>query len=126
MQYDVVIIGAGLVGQAVAAALVKGMGNKAVRIALVDPSYNADAPALTTSLQTVDIRVSALTAQTQEFLTQVGAWQHLPRAALSPYTGMHVWDAEGTGSVTFDAAELHVPCLGHIVEIGRASCRERV
>ena len=76
MQYDVVIIGAGLVGQAVAAALVKGMGNKAVRIALVDPSYNADAPALTTSLQTVDIRVSALTAQTQEFLTQVGAWQH--------------------------------------------------
>ncbi|MEQ3633619.1 UbiH/UbiF/VisC/COQ6 family ubiquinone biosynthesis hydroxylase [Thalassolituus sp.] len=116
MQYDVVIIGAGLVGQAVAAALVKGMGNKAVRIALVDPSYNPDVPALTTSLQTVDIRVSALTAQTQEFLTQVGAWQHLPSAALSPYTGMHVWDAEGTGSVTFDAAELHVPCLGHIVE----------
>jgi 2-octaprenylphenol hydroxylase len=116
MQYDVVIIGAGLVGQAVAAALVQGMGNKPVRIALVDPSYNPDAPTPTTSLQTVDIRVSALTAQTQEFLTRVGAWQRIPSASLSPYTAMHVWDAEGTGSVTFAAAELHLPCLGHIVE----------
>jgi len=29
---------------------------------------------------------------------------------------MHVWDAEGTGSVTFNATDLHVPALGHIVE----------
>jgi 2-octaprenylphenol hydroxylase len=116
MNYDVVIVGAGLVGQAIASALVQGAQQKPLRIALIDPAFRTQAPASGSELADYDLRVSALTAKTQAFLTRLGAWQKIPPQRLSPYTGMHVWDAEGTGSVTFDAADLHAPCLGHIVE----------
>ncbi len=116
MKYDVVIVGAGLVGQAIATALVQGAQQKKLRIALIDPTFRDHEPASGADLADYDLRVSALTAKTQAFLTCLGAWQKIPLQRLSPYTGMHVWDAEGTGSVTFDAADLHAPCLGHIVE----------
>lgn len=111
-QFDVVIVGAGLVGQAIAVALA---AEPSLRIALIDPAQ-ISAPAPVSQLTDYDLRVSALTAKSQSFLTQLGVWQYLPESVLSPYTSMHVWDGEGTGSVTFNAAELHVPALGHIVE----------
>src|SRR5690606_41002882 len=40
----------------------------------------------------------------------------LPVAACCAYQHMHVWDAEGTGQVSFDAASLSEVRLGHIVE----------
>lgn len=113
MQFDVAIVGAGLVGQAIAAALAGG--SDTVRVALIDPA-DIQAPAPVGGLQDYDLRVSALTAQTQAFLTRLGVWENIPASVLSGYTRMHVWDAEGTGAVTFNAAELHVPALGHIVE----------
>ena len=60
-------------------------------------------------------RVSALSAQSQALLTELGRGRKsLP--TFKPYTAMQVWDGEGTGSVHFSAADLHVPALGHIVE----------
>jgi 2-octaprenylphenol hydroxylase len=118
MRYDVVIIGAGLVGQSLAAALAQG--NPQLAIALVDPALAsaAELPAVlpTEGLDGFDLRVSALTARSQNFLTDIGAWQWIRSQRCQPYTHMTVWDAEGTGEVNFDAADLHVPCLGHIVE----------
>jgi len=118
-KYDVVIVGAGLVGQAIAAALQmqqqRQNSRKSLSIVLVDPA-GIEAPALAESLSDYDLRVSALTAQTQQLLQDVGAWQHIPPEALSPYTEMNVWDAEGTGAVHFSAADLQVANLGHIVE----------
>jgi 2-octaprenylphenol hydroxylase len=35
---------------------------------------------------------------------------------VSPYRAMRVWDAAGSGSIHFDAADLGQPDLGHIVE----------
>lgn len=120
-QYDIAIVGAGLVGQALAAALSSsaksqaGSAKRLPRIALIDPAELSQ-PQEITQLSDYDLRVSALTAQSQAFLTRIGAWDTIPTNVLSPYQRMHVWDAEGTGSVTFDAADLHVPALGHIVE----------
>ncbi len=112
---DVAIIGAGLVGQSLAAAL--HHGNPALTIAVLDPSLAAQEPPTTgTGIHDFDLRVSALTARSQSFLTHIGAWSHLPSHRIRPYHQMTVWDAEGTGSVNFDAADLHAPCLGHIVE----------
>jgi len=113
-QFDVVIVGAGLVGQALAAALSQHV--PAPEIALIDPAVLAEPESAPQGVDDYDLRVSALTPQSQAFLTRIGAWDKLPRAVLSGYTRMHVWDGEGTGSVTFDAADLHVPALGHIVE----------
>lgn len=113
-HFDVVIVGAGMVGEAVALALAQG--NAGLKIAIVDPAYNNPAPNMGKGIDDYGMRVSALSAQSQAFLTQLGAWQKIPQDRLSPYTGMHVWDADGTGSVTFDALDLQVPALGHIVE----------
>lgn len=113
MQFDVAIVGAGLVGQAIAAALIQGADD--IRVALIDPSTPAPAGECS-GVNDYDLRVSALTAQSQAFLTDIGAWDLIPHQVLSGYTRMHVWDAEGTGSVTFNATDLHVPALGHIVE----------
>lgn len=114
MKYDVVIVGAGLVGQAVAASLAQA--DAGLTIALVDPAFREAAPDTNTDIQSFDLRVSALTAKSQAYLTRLGAWEKIPAQRLAPYRHMHVWDAEGTGSVTFNAADLHVPVLGHIVE----------
>lgn len=116
-QVDIVIAGAGLVGQALALALAHD--NPDIRILLADPALAkaeglmaaATAPQ---SLDDFDLRVSALTDQTRRFLDRIGAWEGIAR--LQPYSQMQVWDGEGTGAVSFDAADLHVAALGHIVE----------
>src|SRR5690606_5932130 len=112
--FDVVIIGAGLVGQAIAVALAQG--DEALRVALIDPAFSPAAPADDRSVSGSAQRVAALTPQSQASRARLRAWQRMPAERLSAYTGMHVWDAEGTGSVTFAAAALQVPALGHIVE----------
>lgn len=113
-QFDLVIVGAGMVGESIALALAQG--ESSLRIAIVDPAYHQVAPSMGTEINDFGLRVSALSAQSQALLTELGAWQKIPAARLSPYTAMQVWDGEGTGSVRFTAADLHVPALGHIVE----------
>lgn len=111
---DVLVVGAGLVGQALSLALLKD--NPGIRLALVDPALLRE-PALACEqdgLDDFDLRVSALTDQSRRLFERLDAWSAIPR--LQPYRSMKVWDAEGTGAVQFDAADLHVPALGHIVE----------
>ena len=63
-----------------------------------------------------DPRVVALTQQSQRLLDDAGIWSGLPEARLSPYHHMHVWDANGTSAIDFDAALVHQKNIGHIVE----------
>ncbi|MCW9023278.1 MAG: UbiH/UbiF/VisC/COQ6 family ubiquinone biosynthesis hydroxylase, partial [Gammaproteobacteria bacterium] len=63
-----------------------------------------------------DIRVSALTRATQNWLTQLGAWSYIEAMRLTPYRDMHVWDASGNGVIHFDSADIGEPDLGHIIE----------
>lgn len=115
MNYDVIVIGGGMVGQAIALGLAQTDSSKPMRIALLDPAPLAE-PKRGHTVADYDIRVSALTAQSQQLLQRLGAWSRIPAERLSPYRHMTVWDAEGTGRVQFDAADLHVSELGHIVE----------
>lgn len=112
-HFDVVIVGAGLAGTALAAAL----GGGSLRVALVEiQPLSLDWPAGDDSVDGFDTRVSALTASSQAWLEQLGAWQSVAARRLSPYRQMHVWDGEGTGAIHFDAAEVNRPALGYIVE----------
>lgn len=113
LNYDVVIVGAGIVGSALAAALAKSTFN----IAIVEAQESAiGGLALSAGVDTYDSRVSALTRASQAFLESIGAWQAVVDQRLSPYRHMHVWDAEGTGSIDFDAGDINQQALGHIVE----------
>lgn len=115
MNYDVIVIGGGMVGQTIALGLAQTESARPLRIALLDPAATA-APTRGSGIADYDVRVSALTAQSQRLFESLGIWSSIPSNRISPYHGMVVWDAEGTGRVQFDAADLHVQELGHIVE----------
>lgn len=107
-DYDIIILGSGMVGSALACALAKSN----LRIALLD-KYQ---PALDWPIEGYDLRVSALTHSSQQILEHIGAWPGILNRRVCPYSKMHVWDATGDGQVTFTAEEAGVAHLGHIVE----------
>jgi 2-octaprenylphenol hydroxylase len=112
-QFDVIIVGAGLAGSALAAAL----ANSDLQVAVVEAQpLKTGYPPLQEGVADFDPRVSALTVASQNFLEQVGAWPAIAKQRISPYQHMHVWDGEGTAFIDFDADDINEPCLGHIVE----------
>jgi len=112
-QFDIAIIGAGIAGTALAAAL----SDEGLSIALVEaqPLTRPELP-VACDLQHFDPRVSALTPRSRKLLLQLGAWDAIAGYRQCPYRHMTVWDAEGTGQIEFDCAEVNAPLLGHIVE----------
>lgn len=107
-DYDLLIIGGGMVGATLACAL----GDSSLRIAVVE---NYVAP---TGLpqEGFENRVSAITRATQRVFDVVGAWEGMVKLRAFAYRHMHVWDATGSGSIDFDAAEIGEPDLGLILE----------
>lgn len=109
-DFDVVIVGAGMVGAALGCALAQS----GFRIALIDGAE----PGAPSGEGPYDLRVSALTRASQRILESLGAWQAIADTRVSPFRHMHVWDAGGAHSIHFDAAEVAQDTLGHIVENG--------
>jgi len=104
---DVVIVGGGMVGLGLAAAL----KNRAIKVAIVEGRL-PDA----TLGETPDNRVSALSLASQHILQGVGAWDGIVARRLQPYEKMQVWEQDSFGHIDFDAASLRQGALGHIVE----------
>lgn len=113
-SYDVLICGSGLVGLCMALALVPTR----LRIALLDPQAPPGLPQGPMDRPDFDARVSALTPASRALFADLGVWSRIEALRVCPYTDMQVWDADGTGSIHFSAAELHQPCLGYIAENG--------
>ncbi len=110
-QYDVVIVGGGMVGSALACLL----GEAGLRVALVD-ARQAPLDGEAVGRGHPGMRVSALTPVSQRLLERLGAWEWIAARRVSPYRFMQVWDAQGSGKVAFSAEQAGVPRLGHIVE----------
>jgi 2-octaprenylphenol hydroxylase len=109
-SFDLVIIGSGLVGCALAASLA---GDRNLTIALVDRQPATKLP----DKQSIHPRVSAISPASKALLKQLGVWQPLAkRYRLTPFSQMRVWDQQGTGELTFSADQLGHPALGYIVE----------
>lgn len=104
---DVLIVGGGMAGGLMAAALM----HSGLSVVVLDA---APVPKMPAGAATP--RVSALTEASQHMLANVGAWQKIPPARIQPYDRMHVWDGDGTGDVHFAAQDLHTDALGWIVE----------
>jgi len=111
-RYDVVIVGAGIAGAALACQLAPG----GLSILLLEAGPAPPLPPIATAVSEVDARVSALSIASVRLLRETGAWAELPAGVASPYEQMHVWEQDGTGAIDFSAAELDQPVLGHIVE----------
>lgn len=110
MQADLIIVGAGMVGSALALAL----EHSGLEILVVDGSPLSVKPF--DAQGAFEPRVSALSAASQRILERLGVWDGIAARRASPYRDMQVWDGSGTGSVHFSAASVHAEVLGHIVE----------
>ncbi|WP_461481609.1 UbiH/UbiF/VisC/COQ6 family ubiquinone biosynthesis hydroxylase [Porticoccus sp.] len=111
-QFDIVVVGAGMVGASFAALVAGSDWGQTLRIGVLEASPFA-MPDLSDSF---DPRVVALTATSRQLLDRVGVWQQIADRRACPYRRMAVWEADGTGHIEFDCAEVRQPNLGHIVE----------
>jgi 2-octaprenylphenol hydroxylase len=109
-DYDVTILGAGLVGLSLAASLARA----GMRVAIVDRS-NVNAAALSSSDEDWDARVYAVSPGSVAFLNSISAWQRLREERLCAIESMEVRGDAG-GELMFSAYELGERALAWIVE----------
>ncbi len=112
VDFDLTLVGAGLVGASLACAIAQQPGAQHLRIAVIE----AGAEVEHFSGKNFDPRVVALTAASQDLLQSIGCWDAIVAQRACAYQQMKVWDGEGTAAIDFDAADIRQPRLGHIVE----------
>jgi len=106
-EYDVAVIGGGLVGSSLAAAL-DGSG---LHVALVD----ATPPPTLRSSQEWDSRIYAISPGSERFLTSIDAWPE-DSTRVMPVQGMRVSGDAAPGRIEFDAREVGAAHLASILE----------
>lgn len=115
-EFEVLIVGAGVIGAVTAGLLVANGLCEPGRVAIVadrlpdEPTADAD----------WDLRVFALSRASERVLRECGVWDSLPPNRVHGYERMHVWDAAGQprggGAVCFDSADIGEANLGSIVD----------
>lgn len=111
-EADITIVGAGLVGASLACAIAQLPRANRLKILLVEAGQESQE----FSGENFDPRVVALTQASQKLFERIGLWQAIEQTRACAYRDMHVWDGEGTAEIHFNAGEVRVPQLGHIVE----------
>ena len=104
--FDLVIVGGGMVGLALAASLRKAP----LRIAVIE-SFPPP-----TSTEQITNRVSALNLASQNLLTELGVWSNLTAIRATAYNDMEVWEKDSFAKIEFSGKNLGLTHLGHIVE----------
>ena len=111
-DYDVIIVGGGMVGATLAIALAADNN----RIALIEAvSPHAE------NQPSYDDRGLALSLSSQRVLNYLGLWDAICDSAI-PVEHVHVSDQNHFGFVRLHAQQMHLPALGHVVlarEIGQ-------
>ena len=105
-EFDVVIVGGGMVGAAVAC----GLGDSNLKVAIIE----AQVPKPFSPEQPHDLRVSALSIASRNIMEAVGAWEGVVSRRFCPFRRMRVW--ESVGDTTFNSNDINAPELGYIVE----------
>lgn len=105
-QFDIIIVGAGLVG----ASFAQAMKDSGLKLALVESvAPVAPAPEWTS-------RVFAISPGSIEFLSESGAWQQFDAARIAPVRGMHIYGDDGKAKLDFDAHQSGLAELAVIAE----------
>jgi len=107
-MHDVAVVGAGMVG----AALAVELSRAGFDVAVIEPR----APAPWRAEDEVDLRVVALAPSSAQLFGRLDVWKSIVSARACAYRRMHVWDALAPGELNFDAADHGESALGWIVE----------
>ncbi len=107
-HYDVIVVGAGMVGSTLAVALSQ---DPSLNIALIEPNphrlIEVDDP--------IDLRVSAINQASESIFRNLAIWPHFIPQRLSPFRQMEVWESP-QNTLHFDSADLGLAHLGHLIE----------
>jgi 2-octaprenyl-3-methyl-6-methoxy-1,4-benzoquinol hydroxylase len=105
-DFDVVVVGGGMVGAALGCAL----GGSPLQVAVLEQQMpEAYAPE-----QPHDLRVSALSIASRNIMETVGAWHGVTARRFCPFRRMRVWEDRGDTEFCSDDIGQHE--LGYIVE----------
>jgi 2-polyprenylphenol 6-hydroxylase len=117
-DYDVVVVGGGLVGLSTA-LLLDTLSSGEYRIGIIE-ARPPKSISFAAGLPEVGLRVSALSPSSVAILNTIGVWPQVAAQRATPFTGMRVWHSgQPLGPATgleFSAASLGLPELGFIVE----------
>ncbi|MFP3014161.1 MAG: FAD-dependent monooxygenase [Arsenophonus sp.] len=108
-SFDVIIVGGGMVGLALACGL-DGCGMRIGVIENSPPKHQFDLeepPAL---------RVSAINVSSQKLLDFLGVWQKIIKNRITGYKQIKVWQHSSFCKIQFDSKYYDLPYLGHIIE----------
>lgn len=111
-RFEVIVAGAGPVGLLFALRMARLNVSQDLHLRIIDARVPDG-----WQQGSVDPRVYALSRESQLLLGD--SWGALESKRVSPYRGMHVWEGDapfGNSAITFDAADIGEPDLGHIVE----------
>lgn len=120
-QYDIIIVGGGVVGAVAALALAN---NTSLKIAILESQ-----PVITAwDAKKYGFRVSAMSLASKKILQKLQVWESICDKRISPYHEMHVWDEMGNGAIHFDCASVNEAALGCIIEdeVTRVSLMEKI
>lgn len=108
MKFDIIVIGGGLVG----ASLVAALKDSSLKIALIEPHESAPVP----QDESWDSRVYAISPGSAAFLQKLGAWQLMKAERVAPVYEMAVFGDDNTAHINFSAYEIGLPELAFIAE----------
>lgn len=108
MKFDIIVIGGGLVG----ASLVAALKDSSLKIALIEPHESAPVP----QDENWDSRVYAISPGSAAFLQKLGAWQLMKAERVTPVYEMAVFGDDNTAHINFSAYEIGLPELAFIAE----------
>lgn len=109
MKHEAVIVGGGIIGGSLAAAL----ADQGIEVALVEAR-----PAPKPAQAAFDPRIYALRPGSVRFLERCGIWAQVDAARVAPVYEMAVFGDDGASSMRFDAYRSQMPELAVIAEDG--------
>ncbi len=114
-EYDILIVGGGMVGASLAAALSQ-VEDSGLRIAVVESTPFASPPLNSQQHPSFDARTVAVSDSSKVIFQTLGLWEQMVALGVMPIKRIHVSDRGHLGSTHLEARQQGVAALGYVVE----------